>query len=374
MCSSDLTGFAGEYSEDDISKKEEPFDFIQKGSSVSKLQRAVKNAVKMYNLENTTALSLNLISNQYAMIGNSKKMKEIYKLIHKVSRSDLKVMILGETGTGKELVAQAIHNNSNRNQKRIVIFNCNHKSPDLVESELFGHSKGAFTGAVEERIGLFEYADGGTVFLDEIGDLDITTQAKILRVLQSGEYQVIGKIPELKKTDVRLVCATHHDLVQLVEQKKFREDLYYRLKGGIIQMPPLRERKEDIPLLVSKYVDRLTIEKEQMPKYFDKSAIEIFMQYDWPGNVRQLLDTVESLLVMVESDIIIDTDVKKYLDNKELLPTSSNSLADKTVEFRKNLIVSTLYETKNNINAAARILQIDPANLRRFIKNYQIQV
>lgn len=368
------TGFAGQYSEDDIDEHEKPFDYIQKGSSVSKLQRAVRNAVKMYELENSTTNALNKISNQYGMVGNSSKMKEIYKIISKVSPSDLKVMILGETGTGKELVAQAIHNNSSRNQQRLVIFNCNHKSPDLVESELFGHSKGAFTGAVKERVGLFEYADGGTVFLDEIGDLDITTQAKILRVLQSGEYQVIGKISKLIKTDVRLICATHHNLFQMVEEKKFREDLYYRLKGGVIQLPPLRERKEDIPLLVSKHADRLTIEKDQMPKYFDKSAMEVLMQYDWPGNVRQLLDTVESLLVMADSDIILDVDVNNYLGNDNMQSSLSQSLTDKTIEFRKNLIVGTLHETKNNINAAARKLQIDPANLRRLIKNYQIDI
>lgn len=368
------TGFPGQYSEDDIDTREKPFDYIQKGSSVSKLKRSVKNAVIIYKLQNNSSNSLHLISNQYGMIGNSIKMKEIYKLINKISQSDLKVMILGETGTGKELVAHAIHNNSKRSQNHLVIFSCNHKSPDLVESELFGHSKGAFTGAVEERVGLFEYADSGTVFLDEIGDLDITTQGKILRVLQSGEYQAIGKTPELKSTDVRLICATHHNLEQLVEEKKFREDLYYRLKGAIIQMPPLRERKEDIPLFVSKYADRLTIEKEQMPKYFDKSAMNALIQYDWPGNVRQLFDTVESLIVMSDSDIILDVDVENYFGNDNSLSITSNSLADKTIEFRRNLIISTLHETKNNINAAARTLQIDPANLRKLLKNYKIDV
>ncbi len=366
------TGFPGEYSEDHIDKEEKPFDYIQKGSASSKLTRSIKNGLRAYLLKSTDANDSFNPESSYGMIGKSALMKEVYSIIGKVAPSNIKVMILGETGTGKELVARAIHNHSKRKDNRLVIFNCNHKSPDLVESELFGHTKGSFTGAVSDREGLFEYADNGTIFLDEIGDLDITTQAKVLRVLESGEFQTIGETPELKNTDVRILCATHHNLEELVRTGKFREDLYYRLKGIIIILPPLRDRKEDIPKLIAKHTDKLTIEQDQMPKYFDQSAIEVFLQQDWPGNVRQLLDTVESLLILSDSDIILAADVEKYMGTKDSNNMNASSLANKTIEFRKNLIISILYEKDNNINATARELQIDPANLRKLIKSYNI--
>lgn len=365
------TGFPGEYTEDDIDQNERPFDYIQKGSAVSRLTRSIGNALESFILKTSGDT---LIDNEtlYGMIGRSSRMKEIYGTLKKVSLSDTKVMILGETGTGKELVARAIHKHSSRNNGRLVIFNCNHRAPDLAESELFGHSKGAFTGAIADRVGLFEYADGGTVFLDEIGDLDITTQAKLLRVLETGEFQTIGEVPKLKTTDVRIICATHHDLKGMVDAGKFREDLYYRLKGVVVEMPPLRERREDIPLLVARFVDQLTVEKNQSPKFFDRSAMQLLASWEWPGNVRQLLDTVQSLLVMSDSDVIFDSDVSAYLGIEQMPAKNGSSLAAQTIEFRKSVIISCLHQTDNNINAAARLLEIDQANLRKLIKNYNI--
>jgi len=370
------TGYPGRYSEDEIDNTEEPFDYVEKGASVSRLKRAVKNGMKSYLAsKNSTELSENA-ERLFGMVGKSQGMREIYKIISKVAPSNSKIMILGETGTGKELVARAVHKYSKRHENRLVIFNCNHKPPDLVESELFGHGKGAFTGAVSSRIGLFEYADGGTVFLDEIGDLDITTQAKILRVLESGEFQTIGDSPELKKTDVRVICATHHDLELSVKEGKFREDLYYRLKGVVVTMPPLRERKDDIPLLVNHFSDKITIEQDRMPVHFESSAMQVLMNYNWPGNVRQLQDTIESLIVLSDSDLIIDTDVNRYL---KLRDTSSESikvpksLADRTVEFRKNCIIEALEKSDNNVSKAARLLEVDPSNLRKWIKSYGIE-
>lgn len=366
------TGFPGQYTEDDIDTNEKPFDYIQKGNSISKLRRSVRNALEAYR--NRLGLPFKSLDPEksFGMIGKSQKMQDIFHRIMKIAQTNMKVMILGETGTGKELVSRAIHEFSNRKNNRLVIFNCNHKAPDLVESELFGHGKGSFTGAIEDRIGLFEYADGGTVFLDEIGDLDITTQAKILRVLETGEFQTIGKTPELKKTDVRVICATHHDLKKMVDSGKFREDLYYRLRGVEIILPPLRERKEDIPLFISKFVDKFTVENNQLPKMFDPSAVEILLQLSWPGNVRELLDAIEAIIIMSDSDIIIDQDVTRILKLKPDLKIDSGSLSERTIEFRKNCIISALHECDNNINATARKLQIDPANLRKLVKSYRI--
>ncbi len=366
------TGFPGEYTEEDIDQKESPYEYIQKGSSISKLKRAVRNGIEAYRHRKGIPTKLFNSEISFGMVGKSAKMKEIYRKILKVAVTDSKVMILGETGTGKELVSKAIHNFSRRRDENLVIFNCNRKAPDLVESELFGHGKGSFTGAIEDRIGLFEYADGGTVLLDEIGDLDDNTQIKVLRVIDSGEFQTIGEKPVLKKTDVRVICATHHDLEKLVESGKFREDLYYRLNGVVIKLPPLRERKEDIPDIISMCVNKLMGEEDLMPKYFDPSAIEILLQQDWPGNVRQLIQTIESLVIEVDSDIILAQDVETYFGHKNCLPKNLNSLAEKTIEFRKNCIITALHETNKNINAAARLLSIDPANLRKLIKSYHI--
>ncbi|MCP4705393.1 MAG: sigma-54-dependent Fis family transcriptional regulator, partial [candidate division Zixibacteria bacterium] len=284
------TGYPGDYDEDAIDFDEKPFDYILKGEPVAKLIRSVRNAVESYHLKKDNKILSTHAETNFGLIGQTSSMREVYRLINKIAPTNSKIMIIGETGTGKELVARAIHNHSKRKKEKLVIFNCNHRAPDLVESELFGHVKGAFTGAVGDRIGLFEYANGGTVFLDEIGDLDITTQGKLLRVLESGEYHSVGS-PNVKITDIRLLCATNKDLIKLVEQDKFRQDLYYRLKGIHIQMPPLRKRKEDIPLLVERFKDRQTIEQGLTPKKFDSSAMSVLINYDWPGNVRELLDT-----------------------------------------------------------------------------------
>jgi len=371
------TGYPGEYSEDEIDSTEKPYEYVQKGESVTRLKRAVKNGMDAYLARINANHFSEFAEQNYGMIGASKPMQAIYQIIRKVAPSNSKVMILGETGSGKELVARAIHKHSLRFDQRLVIFNCNHKSPDLVESELFGHNKGAFTGAVSNRMGLFEYANGGTVFLDEIGDLDITTQAKMLRVLETGEFQTVGETPELKVTDVRILCATHHNIENLVKENKFREDLYYRLRGVIINMPTLRERKDDIPILVNRFIDRRTIEQDRAPIHFDKSAMQSLKSFDWPGNVRQLQDTVESLIVLSDSDLIIDNDVISYLGNHKTDYSNSmdvDSLTGRIVEFRKNCIIEALSDANSNINAAARILKVDPSNLRKWIKSFNINM
>lgn len=368
------TGYPGDYDEDVLERTEQPFDYIQKGNSSTRLIRAVKNAADNYTSKlNQLNIAVNA-ENTYGIIGRSKPMLEVFELINKVATSDVKVMILGETGTGKELVARAIHNASSKKNNRLGILNCNHKSPDIVESELFGHTKGSFTGAVSDRIGLFEYADNGTVFLDEIGDLDITTQAKLLRILETGEYQKIGS-PETKKSNVRILCATHKNLEQMVKEEKFREDLYFRLKGITINLPPLREKREDIPILLNKFIDQLTIEKGLPPIMFDSSAINTLIEYDWPGNVRQFFDTINSVIVISDSNLIVKEDIERYLKNlNSNNDSSSRELSVRLKELEKTLILEALVETNYNVSKAALLLDIERTNLHKKIKIHNIDI
>ena len=370
------TGYPGDFDEDEIDERERPFDYIQKGEPVSKLTRSVRNAVESFRLKkNDHAWMAGHAEQNYGLIGDSAPMQQVYQLIRRVSASDTKVIIMGETGTGKELAARAIHFNSRRKDSHFAFLSCNRKSPDIIESELFGHIKGAFTGAIENRIGLFEYANHGSVFLDEVGDLDISTQGKLLRVLESGEFQSIGS-PEVKTTDIRILCATHKNLEDLTNGGHFRQDLYFRLKGITIIMPPLRERRGDIPKLVERFKDKFTIEQGLPPKIFDTTALDALAQHDWPGNVRQLLETVESLIILCDSDIIVAHDVQSYLGK---LPSSDHGTAGMTKnlairlrEFRRSCILEALSETNGNVSAAASLLGLDPSNLRRLMKSLEI--
>ena len=289
------TGYPGDYSETQIENELEPYDYVIKNERPARLERAVKNAVEHYRI---TTKKTNLAEHaraHYGMVGRSKQMRNVYEIIEKIASTDNKVMILGQTGSGKELVARAIHKLSSRSDKHLAILNCNHKSPDLIESELFGHVRGAYTGAVADRVGVFEYAHRGTLFLDEIGDLDITTQAKLLRALETGEIQKIGS-PETSEVDVRLLCATNCDLKKLIDDGKFREDLYYRLKGVVICLPTLAERRSDIPELVDFFVETYCNQNGRGIKLIESSAMDLLCTHDWPGNVRELKHTIKALL------------------------------------------------------------------------------
>ena len=370
------TGYPGEYDEESLQEDEYPFDYIEKGESVVRLTRSVRIAFEGFLLKKEWQWLCKKAPVNYGLIGASHAMQDVYRLIRRVAASNCKVIILGETGTGKELVAHAIHYNGLRQNEHFAIFSCSHKSPDIIESELFGHIQGAFTSAYSDRVGLFEYANGGSIFLDEIGDLDLLTQGKILRVLETGEYQRVSS-PEIKKTDIRVICATHRHLDELVKTGKFREDLYFRLKGVQIFLPPLRERKEDIPLLVERFKDRLTVEMDLAAKFFDVTAIKEFMNYDWPGNVRQLLDTVESLVILTDSDVILGDDVRALLSRQGYFPAESKNfggLKTRLDEFRRQCILQALAETNNNISAAAQLLGLDRSNLKRMIRALNIQI
>ena len=365
------TGYPGDYSEDDIEQGHQPFDYVGKNERPARLRRAVKNAVSFYRLKTGHTDLAKLAREEFSMVGNSRAMLDVYRTIEKIGPTDNKVMILGPTGTGKELVARAIHRRSRRADMHLAIFNCNHKAPDLVESELFGHLKGSFTGAVADRVGMFEFADLGTVFLDEIGDLDITTQAKILRVLETGEMQRIGS-PEIVRVDVRLICATHHNLPIRIAEKMFREDLYYRLKGVTISLPSLKDRREDIPDLIDFFTRRYCQKIGSGLKLFEPAARDYLIEFDWPGNVRQLLDTVQSLIDLTPSYYITKRDVAGYLVLAENPVDGDGTLADQMREFKRTLILKTLDRNAKNISAAARELSLDPSNLRKIIKDLKI--
>ncbi len=347
---------------------------ISREEAASRFVQSIRLAVDTYLFASNPENLVSYAEETYGMIGASRPMRTVYELIRKMSRTNSKAMILGETGTGKELVARAIHFTSKRKEMRFAILNCNHKTPELVESELFGHTRGSFTGAVNDRPGIFEYAHGGTIFLDEIGDLDLSTQAKLLRVLETGEYQKVGT-EEMQKTEIRVLCATHKNLEHMVQEGNFRQDLYFRLKGVTILMPPLRDRKEDIALLIEKSARRFCETQGVSYKYFAPDVIDFMVAYDWPGNVRQLIDTVESLIVLAESDLIIASDVKEYLNIQDSAePASDAGLSARVRQFERLQILNALRKSEFNISATARELRLDRTNLRRKIKMLDIEV
>ena len=362
------TGYPGEYSESRIEKDHQPFDYVGKNEQPERLIRAVKNAVSFYRLKADSATLVALAHRHFGMVGKSKAMQEIYQTIEKIAPTDNKVMIFGQTGTGKELVARAIHKRSRRAGARLVILNCNHKAPDLVESELFGHLRGSFTGAIADRMGLLEYADGGTLFLDEIGDLDMTTQARLLRVIETGEMERIGS-PEVRHVNVRCICATNRDLAKLVDESKFREDLFYRLKGVTITIPPLKQRREDIPELIDFFVEDYSLKEGDGIKIFEPAARDLLIEYDWPGNVRQLLDTVQSLIDLSFSSFITRQEVENYLAHGNDRHVDEGSFHDRVREFKRTIIIQALARNNNNVSAAARELSLDPSNFRKMIKD-----
>jgi DNA-binding NtrC family response regulator len=299
------------------------------------------------------------------LIGESKPMLAIYELIEKVAESDTTVLIQGESGTGKELVARAIHDLSNRRVRNYVPVNCAAIPDDLMESELFGHIKGAFTGAIANRIGRFEMADKGTLFLDEIGDMKIHMQVKLLRILQSKELDAVGA-SRSKKIDVRIIAATNQNLEQCVEEKKFREDLYYRLSVIPIFIPPLRERRDDIPLLLNTFREKFNKEKNRTLSGFDTEAIEILCNYNWPGNVRELENFVERQVIIKGRGMVTLRDLtEKYLGAKQGIPAAVSEFPfpGEGVDFQalveeleNRLITQALEKTGGNKKEAAALL------------------
>jgi len=292
--------------------KKGAFDFISKPPDLNRLLVSVRNALDKSNLIAETKTLRKKVSKKYEMIGSSKQLGEVKDTILKVAPTDARVLIIGENGTGKELVARQIHEQSERAKAPMVEVNCAAIPSELIESELFGHEKGAFTSAVKQRIGKFEQANGGTLFLDEIGDMPLAAQAKVLRALQENRINRVGGDKDIK-VDVRIIAATNKNLKEAIENNEFREDLFHRLSVIRINVPPLKDRKDDIPELVEKFLGDIAEEHGSKKKTMDKEALNQLKNYDWSGNIRELRNVVERLIIL-GADKITATDVKKYVD------------------------------------------------------------
>lgn len=353
--------------------REGAYDFIEKPLQLTQLRKRIKEALEeKFRAEETILFRKNLEKERgfNRIMGKSPKIEEVLRIVKKVAPSNATVLITGESGTGKELVADAIHFNSNRVSKALVKVNCVSFAEGIIESELFGHEKGAFTGAVKEKKGRFEIANGGTLFLDEAGEIPPRTQVKLLRVLQEREIERVGGTRPIP-VDVRLISASNKDLEKAVNDGSFREDLYYRLKVISIRLPPLRERKEDIPLLVNHFILKFNAKNSKNVKGIDRAGLNLLQNYSWPGNIRQLENCVETAVVMAEEEFI----------TSELLPlevraegvkggTVSLSLGTSLKEVEREMIIQTLNHVKGNKTKAAQILGIGIRTLYRKLEEY----
>lgn len=348
-------------------------DYITKPLNIGELRDRVAKALEHRHLVRRTEQLSAQLDERFGfegLIGHSSVMRRVVEICRQIAPTNATVLIEGESGTGKELVAKALHNNSPRKDRNLVVLNCAALSESILESELFGHEKGAFTGAVASRKGRFEHADGGTLFLDEVGDMPATTQIKLLRVIEDGEIVRVGS-NEPRRVDVRIVSATNQDLDELVERGKFREDLYFRLKVVRIYLPPLRERREDIPLLTEHYIRRLAGEHGKSISGITPGAQRALNSYDWPGNVRELINALETMIVLTRSEVLdeelIPPEIRPEGDQPQaadLGPGMSLAGAERV------LIARTLEMTGGNRQQAARILRIGQRTLYRKIKQY----
>ncbi len=310
-------------------------------------------------------------------VGESKVLLKVLKVIKKVSKTSSSVLITGESGTGKELVARSIHYNSSRKDKPLIIINCGAIPGELLESELFGHEKGAFTGAHKSRIGRLEIADGGTVFLDEIGDMTPELQVKLLRAVQEKQFERVGGTKSIE-VDIRIISATNKDLLNSIKEGSFREDLYYRLNVIPIEVPPLRTRKTDIPLLIEHFLSNLAVRICQNKKIVAKDALSKFLDYRWPGNIRELENLMERLSVLVDGDKIKKSDLPQYISISEIkdsLPEIDPDLGfNESVEkFQKTLIINALSRTNWVKAKAAELLKMNRTTLVEKIKKLKIE-
>ncbi|MEJ2616305.1 MAG: sigma-54 dependent transcriptional regulator, partial [Ignavibacteriaceae bacterium] len=358
------------------------YDYFPKPIDTQRLEPAIKNAIKQYDLTRELENLKDDVQREYSfdnLISADNKMQEVFKLVSKVLNNDITVLIHGESGTGKELIARAIHYNGKRKDKPFVVINCASIPRELLESELFGHEKGSFTGAHQKKLGKFELAKEGTLFLDEVGELEMLLQAKLLRVIQEKEFERVGGT-EVIKTDVRIISATNRDLKSAVEQKEFREDLYYRLNSFPIYIPPLRQRKGDILVLAHHFLDTFNNKLGKNIKGFSKKALKLIYEYNWPGNIREMENTIERCLIIAEKDIIDVNDLPPHLKSSE--PILSNDLNgsffndDEIIPFerlKEESIKHALKVTKGNIVEAAKKLQLGRATIYRLMDKYNIE-
>lgn len=357
------------------------FDYFSKPIDQQKLEPAVKNAIKTYELVKELQHLKEEQKSRFSfdnIISADGKMQEVFKLISKVLNNEITVLIHGESGTGKELVARAIHYNGRRKEKPFIVVNCASIPRELLESELFGHEKGSFTGAHQRKLGKFELANEGTLFLDEVGELEMLLQAKLLRVIQEKSFERVGGI-ELIKTDVRIISATNRDLREAVEKKEFREDLYYRLNSFPIYIPPLRQRKSDVLVLANYFLQASKQKFNKEIKGFSKKALKLIYEYHWPGNVREMENTIERCVILAEKDFVDIEDFPAHIKSTGhfYVPENAGSLFedDNVVPFEKlkeEAIRHALKISGGNIVEAARKLQLGRATIYRLMEKYGI--
>jgi Nif-specific regulatory protein len=334
---------------------------------------ALDNARRMEWLEEENHRLQAEMNVEHNMVGESPRMQEVYQFISRVAKMESTVLIYGESGTGKELVARAIHRNSSRAKQPCVAINCAALADTLLESELFGHEKGAFTGAIVQKKGKLEVAEGGTVFLDEIGELAPLLQAKLLRVLQEREFERVGGTRTIK-LDVRLITATNRDLEEEVRKGRFREDLYYRLNVVSLRMPSLRERRSDISLLASYFVAKYAKRANRTVLGISPQARACLLNYDWPGNVRELENAMERAVVLGSSELILPEDLpESVLEKAAPVGSEANAFHDAVREAKKQLIVNAVEQASGNLTEAARLLGLHPNYLHRLIRNLNLR-
>jgi two-component system nitrogen regulation response regulator NtrX len=342
------------------------FDFLEKPLDTDRLLLTVRNALAHAELVGENARLRQAAEDRYAMVGESPALQVVRELIEKVGPTSARVLITGENGTGKELVARAIHATSPRRDRPLVEVNCAAIPSELIESELFGHMKGSFTGAFADRTGKFEQADGGTLFLDEIGDMSLSAQAKLLRVLQEGVVTRIGGVKPIQ-VDVRVLAATNKDLESEIAESRFREDLLYRLNVVPIEVPPLRDRLEDVPALVAHFAEQLGASAGVPGKRFADDAVRRLQTRPWPGNIRELRNAVERALILAPGKVVTAADVDRLLP-ADLGP--KQSLENFRTEAEKGFLVQKLREHDWNITETAKALQIPRSNLYKKIERY----
>lgn len=357
------------------------YDYFPKPIDTQRLEPAIRNALKNYDLEKELEKVRENVTQTYSfsnIISADGKMQDVFKMVSKVLNNDITVLIHGESGTGKELIAKAIHYNGIRKNNPFVVVNCASIPRDLMESELFGHEKGSFTGAHQRKMGKFELANRGTLFLDEVGELEISLQSKLLRAIQQKEFERVGGT-ETIKCDVRIISATNRDLKTAVENKEFREDLFYRLNSFPINLPPLRMRKGDIIVLAEHFLDHFNKKLDKKVDGFSPKAIKLLFDYDWPGNIREMENTIERCLILTENDRIdvddlpmhirsagpssVDSSAEQYLNSPVILPFE---------KIKEEAIRHAIKVTKGNILEAAKKLKLGRATIYRLMAKYRI--
>jgi DNA-binding NtrC family response regulator len=358
------------------------FHYVTKPFEFADLGNLVQKAIEHQRAHREIKMLRKQLSNKYGrenIIGISESMKEIFDLIDRVSDTDSTVLILGESGTGKELVANAVHHKSRRANRPLVPVNCAAIPEDLLESELFGHVKGAFTGAVATRMGRFEMANGGTIFLDEIGDMSPKLQVKLLRVLQERRFEPVGSGRSME-VDVRIIAATNKNLEKAVKERAFREDLFYRLNVIPVRIPPLRERKADVSLLIQHFIQKFSQENGSIPPVLSPETLEMLVNFNWPGNVRELENVIERLAILKAGQNVQLKDLPEKLLNPAGKIVTSVQIPDHGISFKRvvndfenELILKALEKTEWNKNKAATLLKLNRTTLVEKIKRRQLE-